>query len=146
METKPFERVDPMSRLFPKVTKCTIYTFGSSGSQQTHDALCILSLNIVNEKTFVFVWYWFALLATMGILNLIYRIVLFTCNKVRIYMLHTNIRTLSYAEIQVVVGGLSFGDWFLLDKVGRNVNPIVYSELVSELANKFSYKYYPSAV
>ncbi|XP_015111877.1 innexin inx2-like [Diachasma alloeum] len=146
METKPFERVDPMSRLFPKVTKCTIHTFGSSGSQQTHDALCVLPLNVVNEKTFVFVWFWLVFLACIGSLNLLYRIILFAHYKTRIYILRANTRILTNAQVEAVVGGLNFGDWFLLHQLAQNVNPIVYRELVSELATKFSYKYYPTVV
>ena len=73
VETKPFERVDPMARLFPKVTKCTIHTFGSSGSPQTLDALCILPLNVVNEKIFVFLWFWLVFLTAISALALFYR-------------------------------------------------------------------------
>lgn len=73
MENTPFDRIDPMSRLFPKVTKCTIHTFGSSGSPQIHDALCVMPLNVVNEKTFVFIWFWLVVLAVIGILAVLYR-------------------------------------------------------------------------
>jgi hypothetical protein len=72
-ETKPFERIDPMARLFPKLTKCTIHTFGPGGSSQTHDALCVLPLNVVNEKIFVLLWFWFIFLAGVGALALVYR-------------------------------------------------------------------------
>jgi ABC-type phosphate/phosphonate transport system ATPase subunit len=32
------------------MTKCTFHKFGASGDIETHDALCILPLNIFNEK------------------------------------------------------------------------------------------------
>jgi hypothetical protein len=44
LEQDPEDRVDPMSRVFPKVTKCNINTYGPSGSIQRFDALCILPL------------------------------------------------------------------------------------------------------
>jgi hypothetical protein len=72
-EENPRDRVDPMARLFPKVTKCTIHTFGPAGSVQTHDALCVLPLNVVNEKIFVILWFWLAFLAGAGGLAVIYR-------------------------------------------------------------------------
>ena len=34
----------------PQVAKCTFQKFGPSGSLQKHDALCVLPLNIINEK------------------------------------------------------------------------------------------------
>jgi hypothetical protein len=37
-------------QVFPRLTKCTFYNYGSSGTIQAHDALCVLALNIINEK------------------------------------------------------------------------------------------------
>ena len=69
MQEDPEDRVDPMSRIFPRVTKCTFKKFGlyllngifmfqifkffskkgPSGTLQTHDSLCVLPVNIINE-------------------------------------------------------------------------------------------------
>ena len=56
-------RVDPMSKVFPRMTKCTFFKFGSSGTIQNVDALCVLGMNIINEKIFVFLWFWYVFLA-----------------------------------------------------------------------------------
>ena len=56
-------REDPMAKVFPKVTKCTFHKYGASGTVQTIDGLCILPLNIINEKIYVFLWFWFIGLA-----------------------------------------------------------------------------------
>merc|ERR1712026_471780 len=53
----PEDRADPMNVVFPKMTKCTFHKYGPSGSITTHDGLCILALNIINEKIFVFIWF-----------------------------------------------------------------------------------------
>lgn len=66
------ERYDPMIEVFPRVTKCTFHKFGSSGTIQKHDALCVLALNILNEKIYIFLWFWFIVLAVMSGLALIY--------------------------------------------------------------------------
>lgn len=50
MEQSPEDRVDPMVRVFPRVAKCHFHKFGSSGNVETHDAVCVLPLNIINEK------------------------------------------------------------------------------------------------
>lgn len=44
-------------QIFPRVTKCTFHKYGASGSIQKHDALCVLALNILNEKIYIFLWY-----------------------------------------------------------------------------------------
>merc|ERR1712126_572443 len=57
------DRSDPMMEVFPRVTKCTFHKYGSSGTIQKHDALCVLGLNIINEKIYITLWFWFVLLA-----------------------------------------------------------------------------------
>ena len=59
----PEDRSDPMNLVFPKVAKCTFYRVGPSGTAQNRDGLCVLPLNIFNEKTYIFLWFW---LMTLG--------------------------------------------------------------------------------
>lgn len=49
-------RTDPMIEIFPRVTKCTFHKYGPTGTIQQHDALCVLALNILNEKIYIFLW------------------------------------------------------------------------------------------
>ena len=46
---------------------------------QTHDALCLLPINVVNEKIYVFLWFWLLLLALVTSLFVVFRLVVF-CN------------------------------------------------------------------
>ena len=57
------KRVDPMAKVFPKMSKCTFHKYGPSGTIMNHDGLCILPINIINEKIYVFLWFWFVGLA-----------------------------------------------------------------------------------
>ena len=59
--------------MFHRVTKCTFHKYGPSGQIQRHDAQCILPINIINEKIFVFLWWWFILLAIMTTLDLLHK-------------------------------------------------------------------------
>ena len=45
------------------MTKCEFHKFGSSGTVEKLDALCVLPLNIINEKIYVFLWFWFIIVA-----------------------------------------------------------------------------------
>lgn len=67
------KRFDPMVYVFPRVTKCIFHKYGASGSIQKHDAMCILPLNIVNEKTYIFIWFWYIILSILLIALIIYR-------------------------------------------------------------------------
>lgn len=66
------DRNDPMIEVFPRVTKCLFHKYGPSGTPQRHDALCILALNILNEKIYIFLWFWFIVLAVMSGFALLY--------------------------------------------------------------------------
>lgn len=74
---EPEDRVDPMSRVFPRMTKCIFYKYGGSGTIQRIDSLCVLSMNIINEKVYIFLWFWFILLAVITAISLATRIVSF---------------------------------------------------------------------
>ena len=76
-------RTDPMIAVFPRVTKCTFHKFGPSGSIQKHDALCILALNILNEKIFIFLWFWLLILSALSGLALLYSSMLIVLPGVR---------------------------------------------------------------
>lgn len=52
-------RHDPMDEVFPKVAKCTFHKYGASGTIERHDGLCVLPLNIFNEKIYIFLWFWY---------------------------------------------------------------------------------------
>lgn len=67
------QRIDPMVYVFPRVTKCIFHKYGPSGSIVKTDSLCLLPLNIVNEKTYIFIWFWYIILLVMLVGLVIYR-------------------------------------------------------------------------
>jgi len=71
-EKKEFE-VDPVHMDFPKMTKCDFYTHSSAGQIDKSDAMCLLPLNILNEKVFLVIWCWFIFLITVSTLMVSYR-------------------------------------------------------------------------
>lgn len=67
-------RMDVLDEVFPKVTKCNFFKYGQSGSIQKHDALCIMALNVVNEKIYVVLWFWFLVMIFVSIIAMIWRL------------------------------------------------------------------------
>ena len=65
-----------MAIVFPRVTKCSFFKYGPSGTVQTHDAICVLPVNIVNEKIYVFLWFWLIFVAAVTVLGIVYHIFL----------------------------------------------------------------------
>lgn len=49
-------RTDPLAKIFPILGKCNFKTYGPSGGIQSHDFICVLPLNLVNERAAIFFW------------------------------------------------------------------------------------------
>uniref|UniRef100_A0A1B0DHS2 Innexin n=1 Tax=Phlebotomus papatasi TaxID=29031 RepID=A0A1B0DHS2_PHLPP len=95
-------RYDPMVEVFPRVTKCTFHKYGSSGSIQKHDALCVLALNILNEKIYIFLWFWFIILSVLSGMAIIYSAVIVmmpTTHFLLLHLLGQNINVASFGDI-----------------------------------------------
>jgi len=143
MELDPEDRVDPMSRIFPRVTKCTFNKFGPSGTVQRRDAMCVMPVNIINEKIYVFLWFWLTALVIITGLSLLYSAFLLTAPSVRNMMLRSRAAHQGRvtAALDDVTRRLHVGDWKLLHILGMNMEPLVFGELVVELAEQMKDKH-----
>lgn len=73
-----------------RVTKCHFHKYGPSGTIERHDAMCVLALNIINEKIYVFLWFWFIILAVLTSLYLLYVLAVISVPSMRRYMVERN--------------------------------------------------------
>ena len=120
------ERIDPMIYIFPRMTKCTFNKFGTSGEVEKHDALCILPLNVVNEKIYIFLWFWFLILGFLTALVLLYRLIIILSPRMRAYLLYIRFRLINREVINTIVRKSKMGDWFLFYMLGQNVDSIIF--------------------
>lgn len=127
--------VNPMERVFPKMSKCKFYKFGASGTVEKLDALCLLPINIINEKIYIFCWFWFLFLALVTGIMILFHLVLIACPPVRVYVLNMRFRLTQLEHLHTIVRKTSIGDWFLIYMLGNNVDSVIFKELVEELAS-----------
>ncbi|XP_065169616.1 innexin inx2 [Atheta coriaria] len=139
-EMEPEERIDPMARVFPKLTKCTFHKYGPSGTIQKLDGLCVLPLNIVNEKIYVFLWFWFIILSVLSGISLVYRAAVIMGPKLRLYLLRARSRLASQEQIEVIAKKCHIGDWFVLYQLGKNIDPLIFKEIINDLAKRLEGK------
>lgn len=130
------DRVDPMVYVFPRVTKCIFHKYGPSGSLQRHDSLCILPLNIVNEKTYIFIWFWFIILATLLTLLVVYRLIIITMPAFRQTLFRARNRMVPVEVCEDISKNTDIGDWWVLYTLGRNMDPLIFREVITELSKK----------
>lgn len=127
------KRTDPMVKVFPRMTKCTFHRFGSSGDVQRHDALCILPLNIINEKIYVFLWFWMFLLGVVSFFILVYRAFTIFFPNFRFVLLRTRSRVARGYKLRAILDHTQVGDWFLLYLISKNVDSLKFRVVIDRL-------------
>lgn len=130
----PEERNDPMNYLFPKVTKCIFHKFGHSGTIEKLDAMCVLALNIINEKIYVFLWFWFIILAIISILAFLWDLLTISFGFLRKRELRLMAGVPVRKELNSIANKLQIGDWFLLKYLARNMDSLIFGEFLRVLA------------
>ncbi|XP_053207227.1 innexin inx2-like [Panonychus citri] len=128
------EETNPMTKVFPKMTKCTFRVYGSSGDIQIYDNFCLLPLNIINEKIYLFLWIWFIFLAAVSALSVIHRIVSFVYPPCRHRLLQMISRRAKPEAHSTLIESLNYGDWFLLYLIGQNVEQSHFAEVLELFA------------
>ncbi|MCL4145036.1 UNVERIFIED_CONTAM: hypothetical protein GTU68_035808 [Idotea baltica] len=140
------ERTDPLIVLFPRVTKCTFHMFGVSGTIERHDLMCVLALNVVNEKIYVFLWFWFILLAITSALGIIYRTIIYCLPVIRVGLLHKKAKMRYKDAVQVMSKHLQSGDCFLLHLLSKNIDFLAFNSLMEEMFVRFDSRHSTSGV
>lgn len=127
-------RPNPMERVFPTIATCIYEKYGPSGGMENKDGICVMAQNSVNSKIYVFLWFWFHILALLSALQIIYRIVLALAPSLRLRSFRSSNGLNSAQEVDAVFRKLWVGDWFLLRMLQQNMNPLAYKELISQIA------------
>ncbi|XP_053204906.1 innexin inx2-like [Panonychus citri] len=124
-------RHDPLVRTFPRLTKCSFHKYGYSGTIEVHDVLCFLPLNIVNEKIYVILWFWFLFLLIMTGLYLVYRLLLIVCPRLRLWRLRAIAPSTDTKFLERLTSRC--GNWFILNFVANNMKPSHFRDLIDEV-------------
>lgn len=130
------ERVDPMIFIFPRMTKCHFHKFGASGTIERRDAFCLLPLNILNEKVFILVWFWFVILAILLGALIVYRVALFTMPGLRPRAMHKHNKAVTMETIEAITNKTSIGDWWILYVLSTNIDPLIYRDIMTKLSKE----------
>ncbi|VDD80146.1 unnamed protein product [Mesocestoides corti] len=61
----------PETLLFPRVAYCRVPSIRLVGGENAYTAQCALPINMLNEKIYIFLWFWILFLLSMGILSFV---------------------------------------------------------------------------
>ncbi|KAJ4427822.1 hypothetical protein ANN_25550, partial [Periplaneta americana] len=142
LESDEEDRVDPMIYVFPRVAKCIFYRFGPSETVERHDSLCVLPLNVLNEKIYVFLWFWLVMLLVITSGWILFRLVTIFSRRTRILIFGIRFGFIPKISVHKLVAHIGVGDWFLLCMVGENADSVSFNEVINALAEKMDHHTY----
>jgi len=125
----------PMCQTFPTVVGCEFSTVGAAGARQTETGVCILSQNIINEKIYLFLWFWFVLLGVASGIQLIFEIAVLSMGAVRSWLMERQFDGTDDQQMKDFVLNLGLGDWFVLHQIGKNTNEEFFHAFIKNLSS-----------
>ncbi len=134
------QRDDPMNRVFPKVTKCTFHMYGPSGTVENKDGLCILALNIINEKIYIFLWFWYVALTVWTACHVMFRLVTIASRHSRYWLFCNRVKSVNRNDVGPVVRKCHYGDFFLLMQMSKYIHPAIFHDVVLDLRDRLDQK------
>lgn len=130
-------RYDPMIKVFPRMSKCTFYRYGSSGDVQKHDAMCLIPINIMNEKIYIFLWFWFVILSILSGLEVLYRMAILLVKPFRYLVLRSMCQRIDPKALKIVLRRCDRFDWMVLIFLCQNMRSENFKHVIHELAKAF---------
>lgn len=134
------------SRRFPRITLCD-YTLRQLQNVPTFTAQCVLSINLYNEKIFLFLWFWFVLVSIVTGANFllwVWRNV-YSSNRAQVVKKFLKLKSRIQTErdkkmFRKFLQYLRHDGIFLLRMIEKNSNYILVSDLVARLWDNYTEK------
>lgn len=118
------------------MTKCTLNTYGPSGTIQNHDALCVLPINVLNEKIYLVIWFLLMSLALFTYIHHVIAAVIILSHSLRKKILAFYLvkdRKDLHRKLFRILDMTSIGDWLMLFMIAKNTDSVTFSELINEI-------------
>ncbi|KAF2351909.1 Innexin [Trinorchestia longiramus] len=114
-------------------------SYGPSGTVEVHDTMCLLAVNIINQKIYILLWFWLLSLAIITGCWLVFRAATIVSPHIRGRMLQYRGRMAGMEHVKRIQSKCNLGDWFLLYQLGRSIEPTVYAEFLRELSRELEH-------
>jgi len=133
-DVKRNQSINPMCNAFPTLVSCTMPKYGTSGVEEYINDFCILRQNIINEKIYLFLWFWFVAMFVIAALQIFVEICFAALPFVRYWFIfHANGTHLS-SGMKKYLRDCNHGDIFVLYQISKNTHTSFFSRLLKHLA------------
>lgn len=128
------------TRIFPRVSFCYLDDLRQLGSTNRYVAQCVLPVNMLNEKLYIFLWYWTAMVAICTAVSIPLWLLRLTFPKNRVHFIKKFLRINDKLQLsdkqtlrKFVDRFLGHDGVFLLRMISMNAGDVIASEVVTEL-------------
>jgi len=107
------------------------------------NAVCVLALNMINDKVFLILWWWLLVLIIAGFSRLIFRLFQSGSAIVRYQMINLRMnryfrRSAKILKIEEYIKQCKMGDWFVLYQLSKNLNRPFFMEFLTKLSVEYN--------
>lgn len=118
---------------------CNYHRYGMGGREDDRHAICILGLNMINDKVFVMCWLWHCFIVTMGVIRILTRSPQLISSQVRYFLMKFKMQryfknNAHVKHIKHYLTNCSIGDWYVLYQMSKNINQRFFAEYLTVLA------------
>eukprot|EP00092_Neocalanus_flemingeri_P031475 GFUD01034182.1.p1 GENE.GFUD01034182.1~~GFUD01034182.1.p1 ORF type:complete len:384 (-),score=61.83 GFUD01034182.1:368-1519(-) len=124
-----------LTKVFPKVVKCSMVYFGPSGDPVNNSGMCTLPINIINEKIYLVMWIWFMVLTLVTILCLLHQSLLLLLPSLRQIHIQRRSRVTPDHLVRSVSNRSTYGDTVLLQLIASNTDSAQFTALLVHLSD-----------
>lgn len=123
---------NPMCDAFPTLVRCEYAKPSAAGElDNVIDTMCILAQNIINEKIYLFLWFWYMVLFALSGALILFRIFTFAIPSFRNSLLHAHVR--QPRRFDDLLKNCGIEKWFVLMQMGQNVDSFFFEKFLFKL-------------
>merc|ERR1712086_795005 len=128
---------DVMCNAFPTVASCDLKRYGTGAKKENINGFCILSQNIINQKMYLVLWFWYILIVSCGIVQLLKEAVILAVPAFRNRLITRSMGSYVTKDVlQFLERECNSGDWFVLNQLRKNSDKHFLGQFMQEIAKK----------
>jgi len=130
--------VNPMCNTFPTRVNCFMKITGKGGNPSNFNDFCILAQNIINEKIYLLLWFWFVAMFIFASVQILLEICILALPFIRQMLTFQQVGSSGFltSNVKAYLKKCTIGDWFVLYQIGKNTHKDFYFELLKQLADE----------
>lgn len=133
-----WEHYRVVEQVFPLVANCEMNYVGPSGHVINDSGMCVLAINILNQKIFLISWILKLLIITITAIKVSGDVFLFVVPTLRKLVLRMHARRVPMYALNCVHNNTGYGQFVLLMLIKKNMDEAQFETLINILAETIS--------